>query len=200
MILHLVSHSIIWLFFFFTVSCHAAFLSCFMTAVPFIVYRTDSRTLKMRINHKENDYILTAIRNTHALIWFTHYNSPFTVTAIIKIHLCRFKILQKTHLISNNKYLSKMYILLEMIALLFDCTLSVLHACCSRVNAWLSNIYRWIIYLCHVMHWGKHNVSNTLNSTDIVIVCQGGSIWSMIDIKGCLRICVHKLVRLCEFN
>ncbi len=51
-----------------------------------------------------------------------------------------------------------------------------------------------------VMHWGKHNVSNALNSTDILAVCYGGSIWSMIDIKGCLRIIVHKLVRLCELT
>ncbi len=51
-----------------------------------------------------------------------------------------------------------------------------------------------------VMQWGKHNVSNALNSTDIFAVCHGGSIWSMIDIKGCLRIIVHKLVRLCELK
>ncbi len=49
-----------------------------------------------------------------------------------------------------------------------------------------------------VMHWGKQNVSNALNSTDIFAVCYGGSIWSMIDIKGCLRISVYKLVRLCD--
>ncbi len=55
-------------------------------------------------------------------------------------------------------------------------------------------------YTCDmsVMHWGKHNVSNALNSTDIFAVCHDGSIWFMIDIKGCLRISVHKLVRLCE--
>ncbi len=50
------------------------------------------------------------------------------------------------------------------------------------------------------MHWGKHNVSNALNSTDIFAVCRGGSIWSVIDIKGCLRISVHKLFRLCELT
>ncbi len=51
-----------------------------------------------------------------------------------------------------------------------------------------------------VMHWGKHNVSNALNSTNTFTVCHGGSIWSVIDIKGCLRINVHKLVRLCELT
>ncbi len=35
--------------FFFTVSSHAAFLSGFMTAVPFIVCRIDSRTLRSNI-------------------------------------------------------------------------------------------------------------------------------------------------------
>ncbi len=55
-------------------------------------------------------------------------------------------------------------------------------------------------YTCDmsVVHWGKH-ISNALNSTDIFAICHGGSIWSMIDIKVCLRISVHKLVRLCEF-
>ncbi len=33
-----------------------------------------------------------------------------------------------------------------------------------------------------------HNVSNALNSTNIFTVCHGGSIWAVIDIKGCLRI------------
>ncbi len=60
-----------------------------------------------------------------AYIWFTYCNSPFTVTAIIKIHIDMFKILQKTHLMSNNKYLSKIYILLRIIALLFNCAPSV---------------------------------------------------------------------------
>ncbi len=41
------------------------------------------------------------------------------------------------------------------------------------------------------MHWGKHNVSNAFNSTDIFAVCHGGSIWSMIDIKVCLRVLSH---------
>ncbi len=50
----------------------------------------------MKIN-KENDYSncykkhtlthLSLIRTALAYIWFTHYNSPFTDTAIIKIHL-----------------------------------------------------------------------------------------------------------------
>ncbi len=39
-----------------------------------------------------------------------------------------------------------------------------------------------------VMHRGKQNVSNALNSSNVFAVCHGGSIWSMIDIKGCLRI------------
>ncbi len=51
-----------------------------------------------------------------------------------------------------------------------------------------------------VMHWGKQNISNALNRTNIFAVCRGGSIWSMIDIKGCLRISVHILVRLCELT
>jgi len=51
-----------------------------------------------------------------------------------------------------------------------------------------------------VIHWGKQNVSNALNSTDIFAVCHGGSIWSTIDINGCLRISVHKLGRLCELT
>ncbi len=42
------------------------------------------------------------------------------------------------------------------------------------------------------------NVSNALNSTNIFTVCHGGSIRSMIDINDCLRISVHKLLRLCE--
>ncbi len=50
------------------------------------------------------------------------------------------------------------------------------------------------------MHWGKQNVSNALNSTesDIFTVCHGGSIWSMINIKGYLN--MHKLVGLCKIN
>ncbi len=35
---------------------------------------------------------------------------------------------------------------------------------------------------------------------NIFAVCRGESIWSMINIKGCLRISVHKLERLCEFT
>ncbi len=41
--------------------------------------------------------------------------------------------------------------------------------------AWLSNIYRWKIYLCMS---GKH-ISNAFNSTDIFAVCHQGSIWSI---------------------
>ncbi len=57
-------------------------------------------------------------------------------------------------------------------------------------------------YTCDmsVMHWGKQSISNALNSTNIFAVCHGGSIWSMIDIKSCLRISMHKLVRLCELT
>ncbi len=51
-----------------------------------------------------------------------------------------------------------------------------------------------------VMYWRKQNVSNALNSTNIFAVCHAGSIWSMIDIKGCLRISVNKLVRLCKLT
>ncbi len=51
-----------------------------------------------------------------------------------------------------------------------------------------------------VMYWRKRNVSNALNSTNIFAVCHAGSIWSMIDIKGCLRISVNKLVRLCKLT
>ncbi len=50
------------------------------------------------------------------------------------------------------------------------------------------------------MQWGKQNISNALNSTNIFAVCHGGSIWSMIDFKGCLRISWHKLVWLCELT
>ncbi len=46
----------------------------------------------------------------------------------------------------------------------------------------------------------EENISNALNGTDILAFCHGGSILSMIDIKGCLRIRVYKLVRLCELT
>ncbi len=47
-----------------------------------------------------------------------------------------------------------------------------------------------------VIHRGKQNVSNAFNSTNIFAVCHGGSIWFMIDIKGCLRISEHKWVSI----
>ncbi len=100
-----------------------------------------------------------------------------------------------------------MHIWLRIIALLFSA-----HARSSsstRVSPLLTEKFIYLHdfltftdekYTCDmsVMHWGKHNVSNALNSTDIFAVCHDGSIWFMIDIKGCLRISVHKLVRLCE--
>ncbi len=121
-----------------------------------------------------------AIRTVLAYILFTDYNSPFTVTAIIKC--------------------------------IFDSEL--LHSVClARSSARSLQTAKWIYlhdfltftdenYTCDisVMHWGKQNVSNALNSTDIFAVCHAGSIWSMIDIKGCLRISVHILVRLCELT
>ncbi len=101
---------------------------------------------------------------------------------------------------SNNKYFSKMYIWLHnYCAPIRLCSVCLAHA--RICFAWLSNIYRWKIYLWHVSYaLRKTQRLKCLNCTDIFAVCYGGSIWSMIDIKGCLRISVHKLVRLCEFN
>ncbi len=87
---------------------HAAFLSGFITAVPFIV-RTDSiRTLhlillfkaltitklKFKITKSKLSFncykkhtlthLSLVIRTVLAYILFTHYNNPFTITVIIK--------------------------------------------------------------------------------------------------------------------
>ncbi len=51
-----------------------------------------------------------------------------------------------------------------------------------------------------VIHWGKQNVSNALTAQIYSLFVTCGSIWSTIDIKGCLRISVHKLGRLCELT
>ncbi len=66
----------------------------------------------------------------------------------------------------SNKYFSKMYILLRIIALVFDCaplfSVQQQHSLLSHASptpdskidmfAWLSNIYRWKIYLWHVSY------------------------------------------------
>ncbi len=112
-------------------------------------------------------------------------------------------------LMSNNKYFSTMYILFRNVGLLFYSALSVYRACAQQRSLLLRKpchllTAKWIYlhdfltftdekYTCDVsvMHWGKHNVSNALNSTNIFAVCHGGSIWCMTDIKGCLRISAY---------
>ncbi len=69
------------------------------------------------------------------------------------------------------------------------------------VFAWLSNIYRWKIYSWHVSYaLRKTKRLKCIKQCKLFAVCHGGSIWSMIDIKGCLRKSVHKLVILCELT
>ncbi len=57
-----------------------------------------------------------------------------------------------------------------------------------------------IVVTCSLCTEENTRSQNALNSTDIVAVCHGGLIISMIDIKHRLRISVHKLVRLCELT
>ncbi len=119
-----------------------------------------------------------AIRTVLAYILFTDYNSPFTVTAIIKC--------------------------------IFDSEL--LHSVClARSSARSLQTAKWIYlhdfltftdenYTCDisVMHWGKQNSLKCIKQHRYIRCLP--SIWSMIDIKGCLRISVHILVRLCELT
>ncbi len=68
-----------------------------------------------------------------------------------------------------------------------------------EIFAWFSNIYRWKIYLWHVRYaLRKTQRLKCINNTNIFAVCHGGLNWSIINIKGWLRINVHKLVWLCE--
>ncbi len=85
----------------------------------------------------------------------------FTVSAIIQIHLLVVLKFYMSHLLSNYKYFSKMYILVRVIALLFHCAPSVWRAR-SKWSLWslaenqqngnISNVYRWRIYLWNVSY------------------------------------------------
>ncbi len=132
-------------------------------------------------------HLSLVIRTVLAYILFNHYNSPFTVTPIIK---CIF----------DSEWL-RFICFARMRATVLDHSRKPAPDSKKIYNifAWLSNIYRYT-HEMSVMYWGKQKVSNALNSITIFAVCHGGSIWSMISIKGWLRMSVHKLERLCEFT
>ncbi len=82
-------------------------------------------------------------------ILFTHYNSPFTVTAIIK---CKF----------DSELLCSI------------CLASILAASHPKwiyLHDFLTFTDKKNTCDMSVMHWGKQNVSNALNSTNIFTVC-----------------------------
>ncbi len=54
------------------------------------------------------------------------------------------------------------------------------------IFAWLSNIYRWKIYLWHVSYTLRKTKCLKCIKQHRYIPCHGGSIWSTIDIKGCM--------------
>lgn len=56
-----------------------------------------------------NTYLLIRTCNSNYIQCIVHYNSPFTVTTLMNI--------LNLHRISNNKYFSKMYIMVSLVCL-----------------------------------------------------------------------------------